>query len=66
MLASDLYIEADKKARAALDRGDVETAKSALMAFANEVQTFQGAARHALDSGNLYMFLPKQTSTRAR
>jgi hypothetical protein len=66
IVASDPYVEADKKARAALERGDAETAKSALMPFAKDVEKFQHAARHALGSGNLFMFLPKQGPTRAR
>jgi hypothetical protein len=64
ILAGPACAEADKRARQALARGDVETAKSALIPFAKEVRDFQAAARHALTHGNLFMFMPKQSSTR--
>jgi hypothetical protein len=59
ILATDAYTEADQKARHALARGDVDTAKSLLMPFANEIREFQGSARVALGNGDLHMFLPR-------
>jgi Domain of unknown function (DUF4261) len=58
------YVEAEKSARAALARGDVEMAKSVLLSFADEIRKFQINARFALTRGDLFMFLPKQSATR--
>jgi hypothetical protein len=52
--------EAYAKARHALENGDIETATSLLMPFAEEVGQLQLAARLALTLGDLWMFSPRR------
>lgn len=52
--------EASAKARDALDNGDIETARSLLIPFAEEVGQLQLAARLALSLGDLWMFTPRR------
>ncbi|WJR75106.1 hypothetical protein [Bradyrhizobium sp. NP1] len=64
ILASDAYVAADQKARDALARGDTGAAREALLPFAGEVTKLQGLLKQGLTQGRVFMFLPKQTSTR--
>jgi hypothetical protein len=59
ILRTDAYAGADKKARHALARGDVEAAKSTLMPFAEEIRKFLMTARYALTTGHMFMFPPR-------
>jgi hypothetical protein len=59
ILSSPAYVDADKKARLALDRGDPQTAQSAMTPIAKEVGQLLAAIRHALGSGNVFMFQPR-------
>jgi hypothetical protein len=61
ILASDAYVARDQKARGALARGDIETAKAALLSFAQDVKQFQATLRYALTRGDAHLFLPRQT-----
>ena len=64
ILASDTHAAAVQKARDALARSDAVAAREALLPSAQEVAKLQGAMKHALARGNLFMFTPKQTPTR--
>jgi hypothetical protein len=64
LLKTGAYIEAEKKARSALSRGDAELARSTLISFAEEVRKFQTTVRLALTRGDLFMFLPRQSAAR--
>jgi hypothetical protein len=64
MQATDAYVVAAKNARAALARGDTNTAKAALRPFAEDVSKLQAALQHALTHGAVFMFTPKQTPTK--
>lgn len=59
ILTTDRYVTADKAARLALARGDVETAKSALMPFVQDIKFLQKSARDGLTQGKVFMFRPK-------
>lgn len=61
---SDAYVAADQKARDALARGDTGTAREALLPFAGEINKLQGALKLGLSQGRVYMFLPKQSTTK--
>ena len=64
MHASEAYLIAAEKARAAMARGDPAGASAALRPFAEEVSRFQATIKYALGRGDLFMFLPKQTPTK--
>jgi uncharacterized protein DUF4261 len=61
ILATDLYVTADEKARRALAGGDVETAKSALMPFVKDIKYIQTSLRDGLTQGKVFMFMPKSS-----
>ena len=61
ILTTDRYVTADKTARLALARGDVEAAKSALMPFVQDIKFLQRSAREGLTQGKVFMFRPKSS-----
>jgi hypothetical protein len=64
MQTTDANVVAANNARAALARGDTETAIVALRSLAEDVRKLQAGLQHALTHGKLFMFLPKQTPTK--
>jgi hypothetical protein len=60
ILASDAYVAGDKKARISLAQGDIESARTALQTFAEDVKQFQATLRFALTRGDLHLFLPRR------
>ncbi|KYK46378.1 hypothetical protein A1D31_32265 [Bradyrhizobium liaoningense] len=58
MIATDLYAEADTKARRAVAGGDMASARSILQPWAEEVGLLQGAAKLALTLCDAFLFVP--------
>lgn len=58
MIATDAYAKADANARRALDRGDIESAKSVLVPWAEEVAQLRQALKLALLMCDALMFMP--------
>lgn len=58
MIATDTYADADTNARRALASGDIESARSILQPWAEEVGSLQGAAKLALTLCDVFMFMP--------
>ncbi|GIQ73243.1 hypothetical protein BraRD5C2_16810 [Bradyrhizobium sp. RD5-C2] len=64
ILATDAYVAADQKARDALARGDTGAARETLLPFAGEITKLLGALKLGLSQGRVFMFLPKQGTTK--
>jgi len=64
MQVSDVYITGEKKARAALADGDIESARAALRPIADAVSHLQTQLKSGLERGDVFLFLPKQTPTK--
>jgi hypothetical protein len=58
MLATDAYAEADTNARRALASGDIASARSFLLPWAEEVGQLQEALQLALTLCDAFMFMP--------
>jgi hypothetical protein len=58
ILATDACAAADSKARLALASGDLQSARSHLLPWAEEVRSLQATVRLALTLCDLFMFLP--------
>lgn len=58
MLATDAYAEADASARRALDSGDIASARSFLLPWAEEVRQLRDAAKLGLLMCDAFLFMP--------
>ena len=58
MIATDAYAEADTKARRAIASGDIASARSLLLPWAEEVGVLQAAAKLGLTLCDVFMFMP--------
>lgn len=58
MLATEAYAEADASARRALDSGDLASARSFLLPWAEEVRQLRDAAKLALLMRDAFLFMP--------
>jgi hypothetical protein len=64
MQKTDAFVAAEKAARAALARGDTEAAKTTLRPFAEQVNQLQAKLQCGLVQGRVFLFLPKQSTTK--
>jgi hypothetical protein len=64
MHKTDAFVAAEKAARAALARGDTEAAKTTLRPFAEQVKQLQAKLQSGLVQGRVFLFLPKQSTTK--
>ena len=58
MIATDAYVEADASARRALDRGDIASARSVLLPWAEDVAQLRHALKLGLLMCDAFMFMP--------